>query len=258
MATAVSPSRPCPGSTTTTTIPVGPVRIQDVQDGTVATGQSVTLSDVFVTGLTVAGNGSRTFFLQEPDGVTTAGHVYPEYAGVRAFATSATASALPDLGSLMVGDCVTLSADVTEFQGATVLSEITAFDVADGPSSCGGSFPTPFVISDSGTSLFDIASDTDVATAGDQPGPKAEIFEGVLVQIAQVEVTSVEPSGDFRVARIVDPTATLLVTRLLFAFPPPVLEQTYSIITGLLTQGQVSPGVNNYRLAPRDGSDIVP
>jgi hypothetical protein len=241
----------CPCDTTTTTTLPGSAHIQDVQDGSIPPAEVATLEHVFMTGLVVSGQGHRTFVLQEPEGVTTAAHDYPEYAGMRGFASSQTVSSLPDLTLTTVGDCVSLTGLVTEFQGATQVSNLTAFERIDEPATC-GSFPLPFVVA-----LADIATDTDAVTAGDQAGAKTEIYEGVLLRVGSVEVQSVEASGDFRVKTTGGGTATLLVSRLLFAFPPVSIGTTYASITGVLTEAQPSPGVMNYRLVPRSSGDFV-
>ncbi|MCX5742355.1 MAG: hypothetical protein NT062_07650, partial [Proteobacteria bacterium] len=145
--------------------------IQDVQDGTVAHGTVATLTKKIVTGVRIAAAGSVNLYVQEAQGDTPAGHVYPEYAGMNYFFTAVEAASYTDLSTLAVGACITATGTIAEFPsgatdvGTTQLGTITAFAVDTG---CGAA-PTPYV-----ATFADIATDTDPATTGNQPGPKAE------------------------------------------------------------------------------------
>jgi len=80
--------------------------IQEVQDGTVATGASVSIDKVFVTAMRISNLGNMLAFVQEPDGVTTGGHTYPQYAGVRVFFSGTELNQLPGLGAIQIRHCL--------------------------------------------------------------------------------------------------------------------------------------------------------
>lgn len=220
----------------------GIVAIQDIQDGTVGVGAVATLDNVIVT-VVDAGTSGVSLFLQEPDGVTSGGHTYPEYAGIGFYVGSTFVADFPDLGSIAVGDCVTTKGEVTEREGGTQLFFISEFAKSTG---C-GSAPTPAVVP-----LADIATDTDPAAANDQAGARAEMFEGVLVEVQDVTATAApDTNGNFKVSAGGD--ETLLVSDFLLDSTPNVTaSQSFSSIKGVFNQ------FFGYSLQPRSASDLTP
>ena len=222
----------------------GAVSIQDVQDGTHGPGTTVTIDSVVVTGVKVAGSGNVTLFVQEPDGVTTAGHTYPEFAGVGLFIKSTDVATFPDVNGIAIGDCVTVTGKITEFQGQTQLSFITAFATSGG---CGAD-PTPVV--------------EDVAAVGDS-GPDAEKYEGALVTVNDVTVSTASTgnSGSFEVTAT-GGADTLFISGFLLATPPAeTVGDHFASITGVLTEfDNVTDPANpivQYNLEPRIAGDLV-
>jgi hypothetical protein len=228
----------------------GATKIQDVQDGTISTGQVVTIENVFVTASHVSASGNYSLYVQEAQGVTTAGHTYPEYAGVEVFANAMTALDLPAIVGLVPGDCVTFTGTTTEFNGGTEVATLTAFTKSATPQNC-GTMPTPFVIPGA-VAFTDICTDADGVTAGDQAGPLAETYEAVLVEVDGLTAQNMtDMNGDFRVTQ--GTTDTLLIENFLYGAPIPATSgQTFTKITGILAE------FNNYRLNPRGPADIVP
>ena len=83
--------------------------IQNIQDGTIAAGAVVAVSNVFVTAVEVSsGSNGTTLYVQEPEGVTTASRTYPQYAAVEVFVAGSEAAGLPALATISIGDCVSV------------------------------------------------------------------------------------------------------------------------------------------------------
>jgi len=144
----VAGKRPCSSTTTRS--------VQEVQDGTVATGASVAIDKVFVTAVRISNLGNMLAFVQEPDGVTTGGHTYPQYAGVRVFFSGTELTQFPGLGAIQIGDCISLTGSTLEFMDDTELITPTAFALEPGLGSATmwGStraFVTPAAFSRSGS-----------------------------------------------------------------------------------------------------------
>lgn len=220
----------------------GVVSIQDIQDGTVGAGAVATIDDVIVT-VVDAGDSGVSLFLQEPDGVTTGSHTYPEYAGMSFYVGSSFVATFPDLGTIAVGDCVTTKGEVSEREGGTQLFFISEFAKSTG---CGAA-PTPVVVP-----LADIATDTDPDTANDQAGIRAEAFEGVLVEVQNVTVSAApDTNGNFKVSAGGD--ETLLISDFLLTSTPNVTaSQTFASIRGVFNQ------YFGYSLQPRASTDLTP
>jgi hypothetical protein len=242
---------------------VGTVMIQDVQDGTVAHGDTVTLAMKIVTGVSVNSRGTTNLYIQEPQGQTTAGHTYPEFAGVNVFFLATEAPNFPDLQGLALGDCISVSGTLGEFPsnpsadvGTTEIATPTAFSKQTG---CGAA-PTPFVV-----------NFADIATTSNVAGPKAETYEGVLVTLQNVQVTGTAAANgkNFTVSTNGTTTSTVTIDSFLlgggnFSFPA---HQSFSSITGVLSQintgttGQCAPAPAQcmvvYRISPRSSSELV-
>jgi hypothetical protein len=229
--------------------------VQRVQDGTVSTGSVVSLSNVFVTAVKVATNNNVTLVVQEPEGVTSSDHVYPEYAGVTVFVTSAEAGGLGALGSISPGDCISLTGTTSEFESTTEIVTLTALSKTGSAASC-GTFPTPLAVPSTDVQDADVFTDVDGVTAGDQAGAKAEVYESVLVSFSNVSVT-VASSTQFRVKPTGSPTlATMLIDPFLYTFTAPAVSMAYSHLTGIYTEfGTSNP---SFRLQPRGATDLQP
>ena len=143
-----------------------------------------------------------------------------------------------DIGSLGVSDEVTVYGVYQEFFG---LSEI----VLDN-----------FIISNISYSNIApvIVNPTDVETSGID----AEKYEGVLVEIDNIAVIDANPEAPENVSEFMV-TGNLRVDDELYLLDPyPVLDDTFSSVTGIITYTYTSSasGSNN-KLLPRDNSDIV-
>lgn len=227
--------------------------IQELQDGTVPTGAAATIDKVFVTALRITPSGNLLAFVQEPDGVTTGGHTYPEYAGVQLFIATAEVAQFPGLEAIQIGDCITLTGSTLEFQDDTELVTPTAFAL-EAPGSCGAA-PTPLVIPAGALDFDALATDTDAVTAGDQPGASAERYEGVMVRMTGVTapVGTDAISGEFRVVKTGGGAATLAIGKFVYTDGGPVpatAGQAFASITGVYAQRM------NYQLLPRTAADL--
>jgi hypothetical protein len=234
------------------------VHIQDIQDGTVPRGAQATVTGEFVTGMLMNVGGSYDLFIQEASGRTTPGHTYPEFAGMGVQLSRAEAAQFPDVQTLAQDACVTVTGTVSESAsdpaqdvGTTQLSLITAFTKVSG---CGDA---PVA---AGVSFSDIATDTDTATAGNQPGPKAERYEGVLVTISSVLAVTAVSAPRFNVSPAVQ-TSTMEIDSFLmggtsFSY---AAGTSFSTITGVYSQA--NRGMQNslvvYHLTPRNAADLV-
>ena len=152
-----------------------------------------------VTGIT-ATNG---YFIQDGSGA---------WSGIYVFS---------DPGSLAIGDVITLTGNVTEFNGQTQLVDVTNLVTV----SSGGT-PVP----------------TDINT----PEANSEPYESVLVRVQNASVESSGPFGQFTVS---DGNGTVLVDDVIFAYPF-VVGETYNI-TGVLQYA-----FNEWRVLPRMMGDV--
>lgn len=227
----------------------GIVQIQDVQDGSVATGQSVTINDVFVTAVRGMSGMSVNIFIQEPQGQSPAAHTYPEYAGMGIFANAGQSA---NLTIPAVGDCISVSGLVSEFNGLTQLTSPTGLVIQANPAGC-GTAPTPFVIPSANPAVTygDIATDTDLATMGNQAGPQAEAFEGVLVQLQNVQATAANDQfNEFPAALQSDLAGPVVNVDDFFFNIDPTVGQSFASITGVYSE------FINYKVQPRSAGDV--
>jgi hypothetical protein len=224
----------------------GVVQIQQIQGpatdaGHIADGAGATVEQVFVTAVRKDANNTLRVWVQEPDGETTPEHVYPEFAGILVFANATVGATIT---TPAVGDCVSIDGVVDEFQGLTelVVANAAGFTVAQ---NC-GTAPTPTVVN-----LADIATDIDAVTAGDQPGPKAENFESVLVTVQNVTIAVIDQFGEFRLAAQGVNGINLSTDDFLFLVTP-VLNNTFTSFSGV-----IDFAFNHFRLLPRNAADVV-
>jgi hypothetical protein len=222
----------------------GDTPIQRVQDGTLALGASVTVERVFVTAARQTTSGGLSLFLQEPEGVTTAGHSYPAYAGVGGIIRPTDAGTFP-----VVSDCIDVTGVIIDFRGLTEI-DVSSWTPAV---SC-GAFPQPFGIPSTTVGLDDIATDTDTSVAGLQPGALAERYEGVLIQVNDVSALAApDATGAFSVSPVSGSPAGRPALQVddFFHAEVPTAGQRYTSITGVLSD------FDRYVLQPRSSADVV-
>ena len=198
---------------------------------------NVHIGPALVTGVRATASTS-TFFVQIPPAF--AGRNYPLYSGIKAFSATLIAG-------LAVGDCVSFDGTVIEFQGATDLSPVSNL-LLEVASACGALPVLPFVIG-----VPDIASDVENVTAGFQPGPLSEAFEGVLVRIGPVVAAASSLNGVFPVT---EPATVprMDIGSLMFDYSA-VVSEAFPSITGIVDQ-QGTNAANEYRLLPRTAIDV--
>jgi predicted extracellular nuclease len=216
------------------------VPIQRIQDGTIGANAHVTLQKVFVTAAKQQASLAYSFFVQEPQGQTSDGHNYPEFAGVGAFISPSISTLLP-----APGDCVDVSGTVSEFQ---LLTQVTVSSVT--PASNCGSFPTPLSVPSSLANFADIATDADPAMTGDQAGALAERFEGVLVRISNVQA-AVTQGGLFNIVEQANSSGPTLSVSDFYYAANLTAGDNYTSLSGILGQ------FGSYQLYPRSVADIL-
>lgn len=201
------------------------VTIYDIQKGMVADKSVVELKDVVVTSpVFTSADGEGNFFIAEKDG--------GEYSGIQVYVYSDVTGELEAEGKLpAVGDVLEVRAMYQEF---FEYSELTLQSAADLTITGSGSPPAPSTV-----------AAADVATGG----PKAENYEGCLVQIENAEVTApVVMYGQFTV------DGSLVVDDLFFVpdpGPKPPMGQTFTKLIGQLTYN-----FEEFKLAPRSCDDF--
>ena len=204
--------------------------IHDLQQGHVPEQTEVHLNCVVVTS-PIAEEGPG-FFVQEPDS-----DLGPEYSGIFAYMVdSGLVQALSQ--TVQVGNLVNVVAMYQEYYG---LSEVAFSDAVD---------VEP--LGTTGTASPAVIADPCEVTTG---GALMEAYEGVLVQIQDVTVTSENPDdpedyGEFEVG------GCLRIDDLFMAEDPamsPLEGDTFSSITGLLHYSW-----GGSRLCPRTATDLVP
>jgi hypothetical protein len=179
--------------------------ITEIQQTAAPDGNSPMVGSMVNTGgMITAISGTSGYFVQDGSGA---------WSGIYVFS---------DPGSLMIGDMITLTGTVAEFNGQTQLTGITNLVTV----SSGGT-PTPTVIT--------------AQEANTEP------FESVLVQVVSVTVQSSGPFGQYTVA---DGSGTVLVDDVIFAYPFEV-GNTYNI-TGVLQYA-----FSEWRILPRMMSDVA-
>jgi predicted extracellular nuclease len=193
------------------------VTIYDIQGGDVAADTGVILTDVVVTSpLTYDGMG---FFVEEPEGGPLSGIYVHNYSGDT------------DPAAVAVGDVVTVTGTYTEFYEE---SEVTISDSSGVSVTGAGTLPDPVAISDPAT----------IATGG----ADAETYEGVLVTVSGVTVTTVV--DDY--GQIIVDDSLMVGSVFLDAFLDPTVDTVYASITGPLHYTY-----SNSVLEPRTPADLV-
>lgn len=178
--------------------------IAEIQESTAPDGASPLVGTVVATqGVVSALNGTSGFFLQDGTGPWTGIYVF-------------TAP-----GSLAIGDAITLTATVAEFNGQTQLTNITTITTV----SSGNALPT-----------------TDISTAAANTEP----YESVLVRVTNATCTVQGSFGQFTVN---DGSGAVLVDDVIYAHPFNV--GTVYNITGVLQYA-----FNEWRILPRFVADV--
>lgn len=193
-----------------------PTSIYEIQSGAIPDGQLVLLADVIVT--TPLDYGGYSFWLQEAEGGANS--------GIRVYIADSTGLAISP------GDNATLCGRYTETNDESRV-EIPGID--DLQLTGSGPAPVPEVVT--------------AATVGG--GATAEQWEGVLVQVNDVTVTTANMGfGEWEV------DDALILNDVFFDmndWPEPAVDTTYTSITGVMTYT-----FGRYKLAPRNSVDIVP
>jgi len=191
--------------------------IFDIQQGLVDEDTLVEITGAVVTS-PVSYNG-EDFFIQDPAGGQYSGILVHNFDGANTAA------------DVEVGDEVTVSGFYVEY---FELSEITVSDASYVTVTGTATVPAPAVV-----------SSTDVGTSGSL----AEAYEGVLITVEDVEVTTAADGyGQF----IVD--SALMVDDMFFTggSPDPTVGTTYTSITGPLNYN-----FDDFKIEPRTTADLV-
>lgn len=219
--------------------------IQWVRHHSVAYGGiSIALGPAYVTATMVSGGGNNlTTYLQVPP-ARNGNADYPDWSALKTFGP--TAGSAP-----AIGDCVRADGTITEFKGATELSATTLTTLTD--QDCGGVAVSAYA----NESVTSIATDSDLVTAGYQPGPRDEALESVLVRLSSLmAISGNDASGDFQVADQFSPNAAVVVGNNLYTRSTSAMTLFISI-TGVLDQ-QDTPTNTVYQLLPRYAGDFNP
>ena len=198
-----------------------PATIYDVKNGTVLPGDAVSIEDAVVTAALSIG-----FFLQVPE--TAPSYAGADYSGI--FVYNGGNTVQPSRG-----DLVKIGATVSNYYGQLELvdGEITIV-------SSNNPLPAPVLLADPA-----------VAATG---GAKAEAYEGVLLRVANVTVTDVNPDPGTEKTPINEFVVSggLRIDDYLYLVTPfPKQGETLEGITGVLRWSY-----DNTKLEPRDATDI--
>jgi hypothetical protein len=224
------------------------VLIQEITDKSIPTGTKVLLKGVYVTlNHSFAG---RDLWLQEPNGVTTPAHPYPEYSGIFLSAGFFSATLL---GNIQIGDCVDVVSKVGWY-GRDQYPELSDFDtITKRDASTCGPTPEPHAI-DSDEAFAGILATFDAITGGTS-GPDAARYNGTLLSLESVKVRRPDETG-FGAARQEGPEADSVMV-----FPP--VNGTVSGLTEGQTLTRVVGVYSNYNkymtfaLQPRTAEEVV-
>jgi len=206
--------------------------IYDVQNGTIPEGTTVTLADVVVTvGIDLEEKG---FWIQEP--VAKDKEYEHAYSGVYVFLDLTVDQKV----TVSRGDVVTVTGVTDEFNKMT---EIKVTDESD------------VTVTGSGATLPSFYTDTTDFFGGwetEDPEP----YEGVLIEVVDVEVTLNAGSGVYWIAQAAKLDAGNVRVDDWYYDLAATVGDVYTYIRGPLYQGSDSGGHVNYRLQPRDASDV--
>ncbi len=181
---------------------------------------------VSVTGALVTGKGANGFFVQYKMG--DAAFTSADFSGLFVF----TGAASPFLTAIVPGNRVTVTGNVTDFNGQTELDGIADVVVAPGAPEAA---PNPVVV-----------TAAQVTTGG----ARAAALEGVLVRTGATAITAVNTAqGEFTAAE--PGGGALIVDDFLFLQPMPMVNQTFASMTGVLAFRNLAS-----KLEPRSAADL--
>jgi hypothetical protein len=233
------------------------VHVQDVRDGSIPRNTEVTLKGVFVTAVSRSIAGAD-FWVQEAQGVTTASHDYPQYAGMQVFIGPILAGTSFDVQRAKPGDCIDLTGPVGMEENFPELGDVDQFVPRDA-ASC-GTPPEPLVI-DTDEAFAGIATDADPQTDGAQPGANTASMNGLLMAVPAVTATFVGslslsiPGVGMRVQRPGSDVMLVVFPPLASSFSSPTQGQTVSVTGVFSNAAYLSNG--SAGLVPRTIDDIV-
>jgi predicted extracellular nuclease len=220
-ATAADPTE---GDPTEGVQPGQDASIFQIQKGEIPEMTLVEIKDVVVTSpIFYDKKNNGNFFVAEPEGGA--------FSGIQVYTFADVVAELDGEGKLpAVGDVVTLRVMYSEFYD---YSELTLSSPADLTITGAGEVPKPAVV-----------KAADVTTGG----PKAEDYEGCLVQIEGAKVSKpVEMYGEFEV------DGALKVDDLFFIPAPGPKPPADTVFTALV--GQITYSFEEFKLAPRSCAD---
>lgn len=199
--------------------------IYDIQKGVHPEKTYVDITDVVVTSPFVTNDkGAGYFFIAETPG--------GEYSGIQVYVFADIVTELMAANKLpKLGDKIDISGQYTEFFN---FSQITLAKTNNLNITGAATVPTA-----------DVVNPADIATGGS----KAENYEGCLVEVQDVTVTSAVEFGEFSV------TGGLRVDDFFFVpnpGPKPAIDTAFSSITGLLGYS-----FDEFKLYPRTFADLV-
>ncbi len=204
--------------------PDDPTPIYDIQQGMVTENSVVKLEGVVASsGLTWSDSPEGDFFVQEVEG--------GPYSGIQIHMNDTAGF------SVAPGDELTIVGTYSEFFD---MSQISIADASAVTTTGSGSAPAPELIADPAA----IATD----------GAMTEQYESVLVQVENVTVTVANPDDPEQFNEFVV-TGDLRIDDIFFAIDDwvaPAVGTSFASITGALTYG-----FSNFKLEPRDPSDLV-
>jgi DNA/RNA endonuclease YhcR with UshA esterase domain len=172
-------------------------------------GTTVTTSGV-VTGVVLNGAAAGSFFIQDGAGAWNGLYVYDPGA------------------SVSIGDNVTVSATVDEFNNTTELISVTNITV----NSTGNTLPTPTTLTTTNVNQED--------------------YEGVLVSVVNAPATAVGSTVGFGIWEVNDGSGVIQVDDDIFPY-----ANTATLGTSYGVTGPVQYSFGTYKILPRDISDIA-
>lgn len=189
--------------------------------GAIPLGTVVTVTNALVTG-----EGTNGFFVQLKAG--DPGFTTADFSGLFVF----TGTASPFLTAIAVGNRVSISGTVTDFNGQIELdgvSDVTVTNAAVEPA------PDPVM-----------ATAAEITTGG----TRAAALESVVVRIGAASITAVNAAfGEFTVME--GGGGSLVVDDFLFLQPSPMVNQTFASVTGVLAFRNSAS-----KLEPRSAADL--
>ena len=216
---------PCPADANPGGAPC-PATIYEVKQGTVSVGSSVA-----VTGVVTAGGEGGPFFVQVPEAQHDAELGY-RYSGVYVY----LASSQTDLPAVAVGDVVEVWGAVTNFFDQIEIASVSSVTLLESALPV----PTPVTVSPAA-----------VATDGDE----AWDYEGVLIEVRNAEVTSLDPPAHASDSTPINEFVvddSLRVNDFYYLMDPFPFVGDVLDITGVLRFAY-----GDSKLEPRDENDVV-